>query len=135
MALLLMPGTLLLMATAVRKEWKLFSKLAVTLLIVQIVLTILQCALSVPWESFISNTPGNKEFMVRILCYGALGLLCLTSTTIVAVRCLFNFDKGLKIYLQQSSLPSGQYGKERIRRHATTDSQEVHMLPRRMELD
>lgn len=77
----------------------------------------------------------NTDFQVRLLSYAVLSVLCLLGTIGVAVRCLFNFDRGLKAYLQQSSLPDGQHGKEQIRRHVTTDSQEMHMLPRRMDLD
>jgi hypothetical protein len=137
----LMPPTLISTASAVRNEWKFGTKLAIALLLFHAasIVAQCQCALLVAGRAastirFYSQHHWD-DFLNRTWCYAAFAMTCLFATIAVAVWCLLNFDKGLKSYLRQGSMPEGHHSGQRIGSHAARKSQEVHVLPRRMDLD
>lgn len=90
------PG-LLLAGHSARKESKLGHALAITFLVVEFLFVVAQVSLI---HLFGRGILDYWAMGKRITAYAALALATLLATTVVAVMCWRNFNKGLKPHLQ-----------------------------------
>jgi hypothetical protein len=140
-ALVSMPAILILTALTIRREWRVTSGFAITLLVVQVICVAVYCwKLDVyfVWskQAFPAPTqPSVESNFIRMFVYAAFSLLCLIGTISMAVLCCLNFGNGLNVYLKRSFIPDDSASEEHSRRRSTIDSMDSRLLPRKMELD
>lgn len=121
-----MPMTLVSTACAARWESTKFASMAVVCMFFEFGFTLSTVVMEVVW---------NLGFGDRMKGYGIAAVLLLLVTACMASICWRNFNKGLKAYLQQSSLPDALSGAGRAHNRTTPGPQSQNLLSARMPLD
>ncbi|KAK5701693.1 hypothetical protein LTR97_004511 [Elasticomyces elasticus] len=130
----LTPLQLILGLTSARNESRIGQCLAALLDLLSISLL----AMQISWIT--GEAESVRKVMSRIMAYGAIATPLLLVTAVLAVKCMFNFDKGVKPILKRgqilpSATTSGDGGKRSrfgSKRGVETQLEPLHP---RMDLD
>lgn len=121
---------LVLVAVAVRRESRRHAIAAAVLLLLEMILLAGRTAIL----QIIRIAPPYDTFTERIRGYGLVAIILLLATSVVAINCWRNFNKGLKSHLQQATLPSAEVGRFHTADEYPHGSQDQRLLNRRMQL-
>jgi Mn2+/Fe2+ NRAMP family transporter len=108
---MVMPLALVITSCAVRRESTKAAVVALGFLIWELALLVAGLTVFQKRTAELPSVAASK--VERVLGYGSAALALLFATTVIAVLCWKNFERGLKAYLQQSSLPHAEPGTYR----------------------